>query len=37
MNTINWRRVTQVGLIMGVVVLMASVIGMVQTLSLIHI
>ncbi len=31
MNTINWRRVIQVGLIMGVVVLMASVIGMVQT------
>ena len=31
MNTINWRRVIQVGLIMGVVVLIASVIGMVQT------
>lgn len=31
MNTINWRRVIQVGLIMGVVVLLASVIGMVQT------
>jgi len=31
MNTINWRRVIQVGLIMGVVVLIASIIGMVQT------
>ena len=31
MNTINWRRVVQLGLIMGVVVLVASVIGMVQT------
>jgi len=31
MNAINWRRAIQIGLIMGVVVLMASVIGMVQT------
>lgn len=31
MNTINWRRVIRIGLIMGVVVLTASVIGMVQT------
>jgi branched-chain amino acid transport system permease protein len=31
MNTINWRRVVQLGLIMGVVVLTTSVIGMVQT------
>ena len=31
MNTINWRRVVQLGLIMGAVVLVTSVIGMVQT------
>ena len=31
MNAINWRRVIQIGLIMGVVVLTASMIGMVQT------
>ncbi len=31
MNAINWRRVIQIGLIMGVIVLMTSVIGMVQT------
>ncbi|CUS03299.2 Leucine/isoleucine/valine transporter permease subunit [Candidatus Promineifilum breve] len=31
MNTINWRGVVKLGLIMGVVVLVASVIGMVQT------
>ena len=31
MNTIDWRRVIKIGLILGVVVLIASVIGMVQT------
>ena len=31
MNTINWRRVIQMGLILGLVVLITSVIGMVQT------
>ena len=31
MNAINWRRVIKIGLILGVVVLMASAIGMVQT------
>ncbi len=31
MNAINWRRVIQIGLIMGVTVLTASVIGMVET------
>jgi len=31
MNAINWRRVIQMGLILGLVVLITSVIGMVQT------
>ncbi len=31
MNTINWRGAVRLGLIMGVVVLVASVIGMVET------
>jgi branched-chain amino acid transport system permease protein len=31
MNTFNWRRVIRIGLIMGVVVLTACVIGMVET------
>lgn len=31
MNTIDWRRVVKLGLILGVIVLVTSVIGMVQT------